>query len=148
MAACNIGGTTIHSFAGIGLGKESVSELCAKIRKNRKAASRWQRAHCLVIDEVSMVDGDLFDKLAGIACAMRKKPDKPFGGLQLVVTGDFFQLPPVSSSKFAFEAKEWSNCVDHTVNLTQVFRQKDTGMANSLVSRLTYYYLLLNSSIC
>lgn len=135
MAACNIGGTTIHSFAGIGLGIEPVPELVNKIRKNRKAVARWQKAQCLVIDEVSMVDGELFDKLSGIACALRKKPDKPFGGIQLIVTGDFFQLPPVSkngSPKFAFEAREWKSCIDHTVNLTQVFRQKDTGKSHTL----------------
>lgn len=47
-----------------------------------------------------------------------------------MVTGDFFQLPPVTKGvvpTFAFEAKAWKNCIDHTVNLTQVFRQKDTG---------------------
>lgn len=100
MAACNIGGTTIHSFAGIGLGLEPVPELVNKIRKNRKAVARWQKAQCLIIDEVSMVDGELFDKLSGIACALRKKPDKPFGGIQLIVTGDFCQYSP-SSSDFA-----------------------------------------------
>lgn len=138
MAACNIGGTTIHSFAGIGLGKEPVDQLVNKIKKNPKSRSRWQRVHVLVIDEVSMVDGELFDKLAGIAESLRGKAgaSKPFGGIQLIVTGDFFQLPPVakgsSASKFAFEAKEWKNCVNHTVNLTQVFRQKETGACLAL----------------
>lgn len=89
-----------------------------------------------------MVDGHLFNKLAAIACALRKKPN--FGGIQvsytnissrtilkltqLVVTGDFFQLPPVTKGipTFAFEADAWKKCIHHTVNLTQVFRQKDT----------------------
>lgn len=76
-----------------------------------------------------MVEGDLFDKLARIACIMRKN-NKPFGGIQLVVCGDFFQLPPVVKSgqvKFAFEAQKWSECIERTFNLTKVFRQKDQG---------------------
>lgn len=138
MAACNIGGTTIHSFAGIGLAQEPVDQLVHKVKRNVKARSRWQRAQVLVIDEVSMVDGDLFDKLAGVASALRGKAgaSKPFGGIQLVVTGDFFQLPPVakagSVAKFAFEAKQWPACVQHTVNLTQVFRQKETDFVDML----------------
>lgn len=138
MAACNIGGTTIHSFGGIGLAKESTDQLINKVKRNVKARSRWQRAQVLIVDEVSMVDGDLFDKLAGIASGLRGKAgmSKPFGGIQLVVTGDFFQLPPVATggatAKFAFEAKEWRNCIHHTVNLTQVFRQKETEFVDML----------------
>jgi ATP-dependent DNA helicase PIF1 len=53
IAACNIGGVTLHSFAGIGLGNESVDDLVRKIRKNRKASSRWLRTRVLIIDECS-----------------------------------------------------------------------------------------------
>ncbi|GEM08896.1 mitochondrial dna helicase [Rhodotorula toruloides] len=136
MAACNIGGQTIHSFASIGIGTGSVQQLVTNIRKNRNANAKWQRVKVLVVDEVSMVDGILFDKLAKIAEELKKNSrsktstTKPFGGIQLVVTGDFFQLPPVtkgSSPTFAFEAQAWKECIHHTVNLTQVFRQKDTG---------------------
>lgn len=78
-----------------------------------------------------MVDGDLFDKLATIASILRKS-DLPFGGIQLVVTGDFFQLPPVtkgsSSVKFAFEADCWKKALKHTYNLTRVFRQTDPSI--------------------
>ena len=88
------------------------------------------RSEVLIIDEVSMVDGDLFDKLAHIAKRFRRKEGNPFGGIQLIMTGDFFQLPPVTKNgqpKFAFEAAAWKECIDVTVNLTKVFRQKDTG---------------------
>ena len=129
LAACNIGGMTLHSFAGIGLGKEDVQTLVKKIRRNPKAKNRWLRTKTLVIDEVSMVDGDLFDKLSQIARLIRNN-GRPWGGIQLVITGDFFQLPPVPDSggreiKFAFEAATWNTSIDHTIGLTQVFRQKD-----------------------
>lgn len=130
LAACNIGGVTLHSFSGIGLGKESADELVKKILKNNKAKQRWIRSKVLVIDEISMVDGDLFDKLEHIAKKIRKN-GRPFGGIQLVITGDFFQLPPVPDSgklaKFCFEGATWPISIHHTIGLTQVFRQKDAG---------------------
>lgn len=133
LAACNIGGVTLHSFGGIGLGKEDVPTLVKKIKRNAKAKNRWMRTKILIVDEISMVDGDLFDKLEGIARAMRNN-GRPFGGIQLVITGDFFQLPPVPDFdnkargvKFAFDAGTWSTAIHHTIGLTEVFRQKDPG---------------------
>ena len=83
-----------------------------------------------------MVDGALFDKLDGVARQVRKKPDEPFGGIQLVVTGDFFQLPPVPDSnrvaKFAFDAGTWRTSVEHTICLHHVFRQKDPGKSDMI----------------
>ncbi len=130
LAACNVGGVTLHSFAGIGLGKEAVPELVKKIKRNVKAKQRWLRTKVLIVDEISMVDGDLFDKLEAIARAIRNN-GRPFGGIQLVITGDFFQLPPVPDygrvSKFSFDAATWNTSIEHTIGLTQVFRQKDPG---------------------
>lgn len=133
LAACNIGGVTLHSFGGIGLGKEPVPDLVKKIMRNQKAKNRWLRTKVLVVDEVSMVDGELFDKLEGIARFIRKN-GRPFGGIQLVVTGDFFQLPPVpdygKQVKFAFDADTWSTSIHHTIGLTEVFRQRDPGRSS------------------
>lgn len=131
LAACNVSGVTLHSFAGIGLGKEEVPELVRKIKRNQKAKGRWLRTKILIIDEISMVDGDLFDKLESIARIIRNN-GRPFGGIQLVITGDFFQLPPVPDygkvAKFSFDAATWNTSIEHTIGLTQVFRQKDPGM--------------------
>lgn len=135
LAACNIGGMTLHSFSGIGLGKEDVATLVKKIRRNPKAKNRWLRTRVLVIDEISMVDGELFDKLAQIARTIRNN-GRPWGGIQLIITGDFFQLPPVPErdksreSKFAFDAATWNTSIDHTIGLTQVFRQRDPGKSH------------------
>lgn len=132
LAACNIGGMTLHSFAGIGLGKEDAQALVKKIRRNPKAKNRWLRTKALIIDEISMVDGDLFDKLSQIGRIIRNN-GRPWGGIQLVITGDFFQLPPVPDAskqretKFAFEAATWNTSIDHTIGLTEVFRQRDPG---------------------
>src|SRR5262245_39612926 len=84
---------------------------------------------------VSMIDGRLFDKLEFIARGVRN-PMLPFGGIQLVICGDFFQLPPVPDyvgdgrkavMTFAFEAHTWQSCIPTTIQLTKVFRQKDNG---------------------
>lgn len=93
------------------------------------------RTKILVVDEVSMVDGDLFDKLEAIARKIRNN-GRPFGGIQLVVTGDFFQLPPVpdqnKEAKFAFSAATWDTSIQHTILLSHVFRQKDPEFAAML----------------
>ena len=135
LASCILEGQTLHSWSGIGLGKEPAPELVKKIKRNRKSRDRWLRTKVLIIDEVSMVDGQLFDKLEQIARTIRNN-GRPFGGIQLVVTGDFFQLPPVpeknTQSKFVFEAVTWNTCVQHTILLTHVFRQKDESFARML----------------
>lgn len=136
LAACNVGGVTLHSFAGIGLGKEAVPELVKKIKRNQKAKNRWMRTRVLIVDEISMVDGDLFDKLESIARSIRNN-GRPFGGIQLVITGDFFQLPPVPDygrvAKFSFDAATWNTSIEHTIGLTQVFRQKDPGTPHRMI---------------
>lgn len=140
IAACNIGGVTLHSFAGVGLGTEETPALVKKVRGNRQAATRWMRLQVLIIDEISMVDPGLLDDLECIARSLRKKSDRPFGGIQLIITGDFFQLPPVlktdkakrSGKSFAFQAECWDRVVTHKVNLTKVFRQKDPTFVTML----------------
>ena len=111
IAAQHVGGVTIHSWSGIGLGKGHPGALAAKVAKQGPATARWTAAKVLVIDEVSMLDSELFEALDGIARAVRNV-DAPFGGIQLVAVGDFFQLPPVGlggpyNKGFAFEARAW-----------------------------------------
>lgn len=108
----------------------------SQVRRNQKARARWLRTKVLVVDEVSMVDGDLFDKLEDLARRIRNN-GRPFGGIQLVVTGDFFQLPPVPEgsnreARFAFSASTWNTSIQHTILLTYVFRQRDPEFARML----------------
>ena len=125
IAASHLGGQTIHSWAGIGLGKGGVDKLLPKVLSNEAAVGRWRRAAALVIDEVSMLDGSLFTALEAIGRAARGVC-APFGGLQLVLCGDFFQLPPVSLAYagFAFESAAWSSCRVTTHALTEIVRQQ------------------------
>ncbi|CCD24793.1 DNA helicase PIF1 NDAI_0D04800 [Naumovozyma dairenensis CBS 421] len=128
LAACNIGGITVHSFAGIGLGNGEAVNLYKKVRRSKKHLRRWQKIKALVVDEISMIDGKLLDKLDYIAQKIRKN-HAPFGGIQLIFCGDFFQLPPVSKDPqnptvFAFESKAWKAGIKSTIMLQKVFRQQ------------------------
>jgi ATP-dependent DNA helicase PIF1 len=119
---------TLHSWAGIGLGKGSVSELYVKIRRNQKSYKNWLCTDLLIIDEISMMTAELLDKLNEIGKKVRSNK-KPFGGIQVLLVGDFFQLPPVNKSDeptmFAFESDAWKEAITTSIELTQIQRQKD-----------------------
>ncbi|MBV95557.1 ATP-dependent DNA helicase PIF1, partial [Eschrichtius robustus] len=127
VAACHIGGTTLHAFAGIGSGQAPLAQ-CVALAQRPGVRQSWLNCQRLVIDEISMVEADLFDKLEAVARAVRQQ-NKPFGGIQLIICGDFLQLPPVTKGsqppQFCFQAKSWRRCVPVTLELTEVWRQTD-----------------------
>jgi len=120
---------TLHSWAGIGLGNGTVKDLCTKIKKNKTAEKNWIQCEMLVIDEISMMSIELFEKLDEIGQILRRS-SKPFGGIQLVLVGDFFQLPPINKNKeetmkFVFESERWPHIINTTFELKSIQRQKD-----------------------
>ena len=139
IAAANIGGSTIHSFAAIGTGKKSARELVANIKDNALALERWKSCQVLLIDEVSMLSRELFEKLEFIARAI-KENNKPFGGIQLIISGDFYQLKPVVSSKdkildeevFCFVSPMWEKCIDFNASLSIIYRQSQLELIDVL----------------
>ena len=124
---------TLHSWAGIGLGNTSVDSLITKIKKNKYAANNWRETHILIVDEVSMFSLSLFDKLNALGMAIRNNYSKPFGGIQLIFSGDFYQLPPVGNKdepdtmRFCFESDDWNSVFhkDNQIQLTKIYRQTD-----------------------
>ncbi|KAI0561160.1 DNA helicase [Gracilaria domingensis] len=168
-AAVAIQGCTVHSFLSLGLGMDPEGTLRKRALRDRELRKRLDGLDVLVIDEVSMIDSFLFDKIE-IMCAYGKAPKqrrrqrrsvlnepssaenetehpKPplFGGLQVIVCGDFYQLPPVSCSDyrhqflkekfFAFESTAWKRRITKTFCLHEVHRQSDKvfiGMLNEL----------------
>ena len=121
-SALSIGGKTLHSLLGIGLGKDTIPAMIARIRKNKKKLAVWISARILVIDEVSMLSPTLFDKLEKVAQQIRRSA-APFGGVQLLLSGDFLQLPVVGEKAFCFESDAWKKCIDTTIFLDKNFRQ-------------------------
>lgn len=123
---------TVHSWSGIGKGNGTIEYLINKIKNNRFAKSAWKKTNILVVDEVSMMSLYLFDTLNAIGKTIRKN-DRPFGGIQLIFSGDFYQLPPVGNRdepdtmRFCFETSEWDTIFQKEcqIQLVQIFRQTD-----------------------
>lgn len=133
-AASLIGGITLHAFAGFGSGERPLADLVELAARKRRDG--WRRTRLLVVDEVSMLSAELLDKLEYVARALRGN-EKPFGGMQLVFCGDFFQLPPVSrrgsaAARFAFQAAAWRRCALEAVELAQVYRQAEPELVRML----------------
>jgi len=101
IAAVLIGGSTIHSWSGVGLGRNGLTYYLSAFRppaEGQKPDQRvrpWVTTNVLILDEVSMLSPDLLELLNAIGKHVRKEPYKPFGGIQVICSGDFFQLPPV-----------------------------------------------------
>jgi len=131
IAAVNIGGSTIHSWAGIGLANMPVDKIIENIfsAKLSKVRRRIKQTKTLAIDEISMISADVFEILDKVFRAVREN-DKPMGGMQIILFGDFLQLPPISrdsyNSNFCFSSGAWEGLNLQTFILQQVFRQDDT----------------------
>lgn len=127
-AAYIVNGKTLHSWAGIGLGDKPAPIIAQKILNAYPKKIKWQRCNILIVDEVSMMNAPLFELLEEIARLVRQN-EKPFGGIQVVLLGDFYQLPPVGKTvqeqKFCFESPVWINVIEKTVILREIMRQKD-----------------------
>ena len=130
-SALILNGTTMHSYLGIRTGTGSIESMVVDIQKKPHVSKKWRTINCLIIDEISMLDPDLFDKIEHMARIIRKN-SKPFGGIQLVVSGDFLQLPCVGTNKFCFQAESWSYCLPNTVYLTEIVRQRETDFQKCL----------------
>lgn len=144
VAADQIGGTTLHALLGLGLAQEPLDKLVKKAVASTKIRTAWRNIDLLVIDEVSMLDPDFFTAVDAVAKAVRNN-HLPFGGIHLLLSGDFFQLPPVmkkerDSSKpiFCFQTPAWQEAVHQVVELTEVFRQHGDLEFIELLQRARY----------
>ena len=123
-SAILIGGVTLHSYLGIGLGQADVDNLYSRIMTMKFYRDRWLLLDTLIIDEVSMLSPVLFDKLEQLGRKIRRN-FRPFGGIQIVLSGDFLQLPCVGESSFCFESTSWGTVIHKTIYLHKIHRQTD-----------------------
>jgi ATP-dependent DNA helicase PIF1 len=133
------GATTLHSWSGIKMARGLTCEIITNIRNNKKTTAKWRSLKTLILDEVSMLSKRLFELLDAIGKDIRGNKDKPFGGIQLIFTGDFYQLPPIGgteegSGQFCFESDLWYKTFprDNHIELTTLFRQRDPLYKNIL----------------
>lgn len=141
IAALNVSGQTIHSF--FRFPSRPLRSKDIRLLKSRKI---YEMMEVLIIDEISMVRADLFDAMDQFLRLNRQKPNLPFGGIQIILFGDIFQLPPVVASDaerelfsetynspFFFDAYAFEDGFElNLIELTEVFRQKDKGFTQML----------------
>ena len=124
---------TIHSWSGIKLCKGDNKRIVSNALKNRAVKSGWRKVRVLIVDEVSMMSVKMLEVLDAIARKSRSNEYLPFGGIQVVFVGDFYQLPPVgtigdpTTEQFCFESELWSKIIPQKnhIELKTVFRQTD-----------------------
>ncbi len=128
IAATHIGGVTIHSWSGIGISKTLNRYELAEIVGRDKLVKRVRGTHVLIIDEISMLDGRMLS-LVDTVCRTIRNSAQPFGGIQVIFVGDFFQLPPVSRDgdevMFAFDSRAWHEAAPTICYLSEQHRQED-----------------------
>lgn len=136
LAATHLGGSTIHSWAGIGIHDELRSHILASMSQSRR--KQINSAHILIIDEVSMLHDYRLD-MVDMVCRRVRESDEPFGGLQVILCGDFFQLPPVNhrdsrEGGFVVNTAAWTNLAPAICYLEEQHRQEDDNLLEILTA--------------
>ena len=143
IAATHVGGMTLHSWSGIGIAEHLSREDVDRIAGKEHIAKCIAKAKVLIIEEISMLSATTFE-MADAVCREVRRSQKPFGGLTVILVGDFFQLPPVvrknvsagggsaSGGKFAYSSPTWRDLNLITCYLTEQYRQDDKDFLDVL----------------
>ena len=142
LAALNINGQTIHRFAGVGTAEGPAGYVVDAACSDARVVERWQDCGLLIIDEISMLSGDVLHKIDCTARACRKRSTESFGGVQVLLLGDFAQLPPVTRHcavyDFCFLSPCWGELRLGLVLLTRVFRQDDDPQFTDILAQMRF----------
>ncbi len=146
IAATHIGGMTIHSWSGIGIKEMLTKYDLDKIASSEYVNRRIRKTHVLIIDEISMLRADTLDMVDAV-CREIKQNSEPFGGIQVILVGDFFQLPPIfkketeqkqsallveKKAHFAYESNAWQRLKPVVCYISEQHRQDDKGFLELL----------------
>ena len=135
IAATHIGGTTIHSWSGLGIRDEITDRDIKWLKESDRLIKRYNNVDVLIIDEVSMLHGKRFDMINQV-CKLLRENDDPFGGLQVVLTGDLFQLPPINRGHevvdFVHLSNSWNELSPQICYLTEQHRQDNDSLLDLL----------------
>lgn len=137
LAAYLIRGRTIHSFMGIGLAQKPAASLVQCLKsKNSSTYKKLEKLDALIIDEVSMLNAELVDKISDVFSIIRKD-SRPFGGVQILLCGDFCQLPPVNGM-YCFQSELWKQADFKTIVLQELIRQNGDEKFQIILEELRY----------
>jgi len=136
IAATHINGRTIHSWAKIGIKEKISSKEIKALLYNDNLQEQFSKTKVLVIDEISMLNSFRLDMVNKV-CQAFKQSDLPFGGIQVVLCGDFFQLPPINTTKekssdFVYKSKIWNLMNIKVCYLEEQYRQDDKKFLQAL----------------
>lgn len=136
LAATHLGGTTIHSWSGLGVLDELPSGFVERLPKGRREII--EKTDILIIDEISMLHDYRLDMVDEV-CRLVRRKDVPFGGIQVVMSGDFFQLPPINRSDsrqggFVVTSNVWRELDPTILYLDEQFRQNDDSLLDILTA--------------
>lgn len=132
---------TINSWGGIGLANKDHDQVVRQVLTNKRKRTAWKSTDILIIDEVSMLSKKVFDILDTIGREVRNCK-KPFGGIQVVFSGDFYQLPPVGdydveSKAFCFESSTWKETFqENQICLKKIFRQSGDDTFKKILNQI------------
>lgn len=148
IAATHIGGMTIHSWSGIGIKSSLNKQDLDKIASREYLNKRINKNSVLIIDEISMLSANTLDMVDAVCREVRQSPE-PFGGMQVVLVGDFFQLPPIvkkvelekqigllgeKPAHFAYESSSWRRLAPVVCYITEQYRQEDADFLDLLLA--------------
>ena len=137
ISSLNISGITIHSWSGIKPDTDfkDVKSFVNKIKNSHKIFNNYLYTSTLIIDEISMLSGEILEFINNV-CKSIRESEEPFGGIQLILIGDFYQLPPVTKSDlpcdFSFNTNCWNEIIDYTIILDTCYRQKNDTLIDFL----------------
>lgn len=134
IAATHLGGTTLHSWSGLGINTHPTNTEIQEIASKQYIQKRMNSTEVLIIDEISMIEGTMLDALDAVLQQARSN-NLPFGGIQIIVSGDFYQLPPISRNNdapYAFQSSSWRNLSPAVCYLGEQHRSHDDGLLGVL----------------
>jgi hypothetical protein len=143
IAATHVSGSTIHSWSGIGIKDEISQSYLQSLRTKKYLKDAIQKTHVLIIDEISMLHRNQLDAVNRVLRYLRSDPS-PFGGMQVVFCGDFFQLPPVSKNnessaeRYAFMCDSWVQAGPVVCYLTEQYRQEYADSLNTVLNKIRF----------
>ena len=136
-SAVLINGQTIHSYLGIGICNLKIEKVISNLKKNKSKYNKLRELECIIIDEISMIDDKTFEYISDVLCSIKDDIKTPFGGIQVILIGDFCQLLPVKGM-YCFTSELWDRLNMTVIILTKLIRQSDDNEFQNILEELRF----------